>query len=136
MDELEEEKEEQEDKGAFALDASDSLYSVDFLEEVEEKESKRFSRTDSHASKRRVSRRKGRMNTNTSCADLFFLWRWRQTLCVFFTERANAAGGFLYLQENHSWLYAAGERDQSVCLAQIEIESEMQKRQKKTAFGN
>jgi hypothetical protein len=80
LDELEEEKEEQEDKGAFALDAGDSLYSVDILEEVEEKESKRFSRTDSHASKRRVSRRKGRMSTNTSCADLFFLWRWRQTV--------------------------------------------------------
>jgi hypothetical protein len=71
--ELEEEKEEQEDKGAFALDAGDSLCSVDILEEVEEKESTRFSRTDSHASKRRFSRRKGRMNTNTSCTDLFFL---------------------------------------------------------------
>ena len=110
MDELEEEKEEQEDKGAFALDAGDSLYSVDILEEVEEKESKRFSRTDSHASKRRVSRRKGRMNTNTSCADLFFCGGGAK-LSVFFLQSAQTPAEDFYIFKKTIRGYMQRERE-------------------------
>ena len=111
MDELEEEKEEQEDKGAFALDAGDSLYSVDFLEEVEEKESKRFSRTDSHASKRRVSRRKGRMNTNTSCADLFFFVEVAPNSLCFFLQSAQTPPEDFYIFKNTIRGYMQRERE-------------------------
>ena len=113
MDELEEEKEEQEDKGAFALDAGDSLYSVDFLEEVEEKESKRFSRTDSHASKRRVSRRKGRMNTNTSCADLFFFVEVApNSLCFVYRARKRRRRIFISSREPFVVICSGRERSE------------------------